>query len=190
MIGVLLAGATLAAEPTGEWAPPDPPDPRQILNEARDDRDAGRYALALQKHVWYHENALKYQQSQYGVRLSFALYAWRRLASLYPPALEKMELIRDQAADRVRSGPDERNAFHDFEALNRTLQAEDRTVSLFKWLDANDPSLAESVFSMAKVDRREEAEEIANRAVKHVESDRHIQQIRDARDGLVPERIY
>jgi hypothetical protein len=85
-----------------QWAPPANPDPDKILNGAQDDAQAGRYADALAKHVWFHENALKYQPALYGVRLSFALSYWAQLGDAYPPALEKLKSIRDETAKKVR----------------------------------------------------------------------------------------
>ena len=73
------------------WEPPSSPDPRDILGEARDDREHGRYELALEKHVWFHENALTFRPSLAGVRLSYALDDWLQLAARYPPALESPE---------------------------------------------------------------------------------------------------
>jgi hypothetical protein len=79
-----------------EWAPPANPDPHKILDEAQDDARAGRYADALAKHVWFHENALKYEPSLAGVRLSFALGYWVAFGNSYPPALQKLKSIRDE----------------------------------------------------------------------------------------------
>ena len=149
-LAAILTVPSSAADPAIEWTPPDPPDPKSILNEARDDRVAGRYALALQKHVWYHENALKHRPSLAGVRLSFALHDWQQLSNRYPPALAKLEQFREHAEDRVRNNRNDSSAFMDFVALNRTLKEEDRTVSLFKWLDANDPEFAKLAYPIAE----------------------------------------
>ena len=131
------------------WEPSASTNPSDVLDEARMDRVAGRYAAALEKHVWFHENALKYRPSLFGVRLSFALYYWRELADQYPPALDKLQQIRDQAEGRVRANEQGRESFMEFRALNRYLDAHDRTVELFAWLDSNNPTLAQSVYSLA-----------------------------------------
>jgi hypothetical protein len=137
----------------GEWMPPANPDPQKILNEAQDDARAGRYADALAKHVWFHENALKYQSALYGVRLSFALGYWVELGDAYPPALEKLKNIRDETAKRVReAGPERRihENFHDFAAINRELKEETKTTDLFLWLDSNKATAAKTVFDVAE----------------------------------------
>ncbi len=68
------------------WAPPENPDPQDILAQAKQDTASGRYEDALAKHLWFHENALEYRSSLYGVRLSFALGDWTKLSHVYPLA--------------------------------------------------------------------------------------------------------
>ena len=160
-VAALIAGEDLAAkvvqseaqkeavEESGAWTPPENPDPHQILREARSDGSAGRYKTALAKHVWYHHNALKYQRSQAGVRLSFALSYWKRLADDYPPALEKLVEIRDQALKDVQEGRSIRSAFQDMAAINRTIGEGQSTVDAFVALDQRDPNLAKQVFGSA-----------------------------------------
>ena len=38
------------------WTPSEHPDADAILHEAVSDARAGRYAVALAKHIWFHEN--------------------------------------------------------------------------------------------------------------------------------------
>jgi hypothetical protein len=141
-------------QPRDDWPPQGEPDPQRILQEARSYARNGRHAEALKRHLWFHDHALKYQPSLYGVRLSFALSDWRRLGSRYPPALEELKKVRDEAADRVRGGEGDRkvfhDAFHDFVAINRVLDDEDRTVELFAWLDAHFPNRAREVIDIAQ----------------------------------------
>src|SRR5262245_11064399 len=87
-----------------DWKPPENPDPSAILQEAASDTRNGNYKTALEKHVWYHENALKHDPAQYGVRLSFALMYWGELGQKYPPALERLRKFRDEAAEKARKG--------------------------------------------------------------------------------------
>ena len=107
LLSLFLAVAVARAE----WTPPAKPDPSKILQEAARDVTAQRYEEALEKHVWYHENALKIEPAQYGVRLSFALSAWHRLGLVYPPALEKLTSIRDENERTLREahGTDEKS---------------------------------------------------------------------------------
>ncbi len=133
--------------------PPANPDPDKILNEAQDDVRAGRYSDALAKHVWFHENALKYQSALYGVRLSFALVYWVELGNVCPPALQKLKSIRDETSKRVREADRERKIvedFHDFSAINQALKEEPKTTDLFVWLDSHKPTAAKQVFHVAE----------------------------------------
>jgi hypothetical protein len=147
LFGVLLYGS-LAGQAT--WSPGNSPDPQAILTEAEDDTAAGRYAIALAKHVWFYENALKYAPAMYGVRLSFALSSWRTLADSYPPALEKLKSERNVAADNVRAAKDARHSFHDFAAINQVLAEDMKTRELFLWLDASSAETAASVYDIAQ----------------------------------------
>lgn len=127
----------------------DFPDLRAIRNQARRLAEEGKYPEALEKHLWYHENALKYEPSQSGVRLSFALSDWLELGEKYPPALQAMIAIRDEKTTRIRSGLGDSDLFDDVSAYNRTLEENDKTVELFKFLHEHDPDLAKSSFDCA-----------------------------------------
>ncbi len=144
------------------WKPDNKPDPDRILTEAQEDAAAGRYEDALAKHVWFHENALKYAPAMSGVRLSFALGYWAALGAKYPPALLKLQAIRDTAGEGLRTGPDVvgpanecgvpevRQAFNDFSAINRELGDNAKTRALFAWLDSNRPRVAAAVYDVAE----------------------------------------
>lgn len=136
-----------------DWKPPTNPDPSKILNEAHADAKAGNYEVALAKQLWYHENAIKIQPSQSGVRLSFALSHWLELGESFPPALVKLREIRDNTEMKIRDESQIRvrfQDFHDFVALNRTLRQEEQTYETFKWLDEQDEEDAQRVFGVAK----------------------------------------
>jgi len=147
LIGVLLCGF-VSGKMT--WEPGKDPDPQEILNQAENDARAGRYADALAKHVWFHENVLKFDPAMYGVRLSFALSSWKALADSYPPALEKLKAERDEAGANVRAGRVPHQSFHDFAALNHVLGEDGKTRDLFVWLDGNNPKAATEVFDLAQ----------------------------------------
>lgn len=147
----------LALAPTlgfaADWTPPENPDPTAIINEARADRLRGDYQVALAKHLWYHENALKLKPSLSGVRLSFALAGWLELGEDFPPALEKMRELRDGLEQEIRDQDRVRvkfAQFHEFVAFNRTLRQEERTAELFQWLAEDDPEDAKRVFNVSQ----------------------------------------
>jgi hypothetical protein len=132
------------------WTPPPNPNPQDILTEAQADARAGHFEDALAKHVWFFENALKLQPSQTGVRLSFALSDWVVLGKTYPPALEKLRSVRDDAARRIREGTQVREDFKDFESINKYLSEENQTRDLFIWLDSHKPEVAKDVYPLAQ----------------------------------------
>ena len=147
---VFLLQLDSAAVMAQQWVPPQNPDPVEIRDEAEADIEQGRLDLAAEKYLWYHHNALEYQPSLYGVRLSYALGDWRELAGKYPPALQDMRLVRDRAEESLRTKSGDSYAFHDFVALNDVLKEDGRTIELFKWLDQNDRHLARSIFNTAQ----------------------------------------
>ena len=120
-----------SADDFENWQPPDDWSSRDVLREALADRRAGRYAAALAKHVWFHQNELSN-----AVRLSFALTDWRELANVYPPALQKLKEFRDQAKDNLLNGNNVTHSFSDFERINRKLDEAQLSVELFLWLEA------------------------------------------------------
>lgn len=119
-------------------------DPRERLSAGQLAALEGRYEEALDEYVWFHDHALEYQRSLYGVRLSFALAYWMDLAELYPRARARLEEIRDQKASSLAAGKGDRLLFHDVEAINQSLGEEAETYHLFvKMLDTA-PFLAAS----------------------------------------------
>lgn len=136
-----------------EWTPPENPDLQEILNEAQADARRGKYELALAKHVWFHENALKYSPAMTGVRLSFALGYWHELGKVYPPALEKLKEIREETKKRIMADDGKHVSFedfHDLASLNRELGEESETVKVFKFVDEKNPKAAERVFGISE----------------------------------------
>lgn len=82
-------------------------DVRIALEDARRYTREGAYDQALERHVWYHENALRYAPAQFGVRLSFALHSWASLGESFPKALDALKFARDEALAIYRRAPDD-----------------------------------------------------------------------------------
>jgi RNA polymerase sigma factor (sigma-70 family) len=161
MVALLAAGTATTIilhhrEAAYGYTPPANPDPQAILNEAQADTAAGRYREALAKHIWYRDNALRYQPSQVGVRNSFALSYWAELAGKYPPAREKLEAIRDQALAQVQDPSADvktvLSAFITVVSIDNGLQATGKNVELFKWLDTHNPAAARRAYPVAERD--------------------------------------
>lgn len=151
----VLAFAFLLALPVarGEWQPPEKPNPDAILDEARADVRAKRYEDALAKLLWFHENALKYDDSQRGVRLSFALSEWYDLGADYAPALAKFEEVRAAARKSALESTHPkhiRSFFIDFAAMSEKLRSENETVELFLELHKQNADDAKLVYSRAE----------------------------------------
>lgn len=109
----------------------------------------GDYAAALERHVWFHNNALAIDPAMAGVRLSYALDEWVELGKKYPPALEKLKSIRDEKTSRLMAGEKSRDLFHDVASMNECLGDSKATVELFKRIDAAAPNLASNVYDLA-----------------------------------------
>lgn len=147
---ILVIAMTASAN---DWTPPENPDVDAIRDEAEADAKAGRYELALAKHVWWHENVNKYQPSMSAVRLSFGLGDWHRLGEVYPPALTELKDLRDRLANRIKSEVDKEvsfDDFHEFAAINRELEETERTVDLFKVVVERNPKAAERMFGVSE----------------------------------------
>lgn len=146
---ILIAILLLSTFTRAEWIPPKEPNPTAIFREAQADARATRFEDALAKLLWFHENALKIEPAQYGVRLSFALAAWRDLAEKHAPAKEALIKARDTAESNVRTNHGDFEAFHDAASLNNILRESYRTVTLFKWIDEHNPGRAKRALSVA-----------------------------------------
>lgn len=136
-----------------DWVPPENPDIDAIREEAERDVKVGKYDEALAKYVWLHENVLKYEPSMSGVRLSFALGDWYRLGEKYPPALAKMEEVRDAVGKRITANVVKRISFEDYQefaAINRELGEEEKTVEMFKFVDQRNSKAAVRVFGVSE----------------------------------------
>ncbi|NWJ40626.1 MAG: hypothetical protein HXX12_06605 [Geothrix sp.] len=132
------------------WTPPREPDVDRIFNEIRSDFKAGNYEVALQKHLWFHENALKHDRAMYGVRLSYALSEWIELGRAYPRALDALKTIRDRDTSRLLAGTGDHQLFHDVSSINQYLGDSKDTAALFLAIEKQNPKLAKEVYLIAQ----------------------------------------
>lgn len=147
---LLLVAMMACRDGFGEWTPPENPDPQAILQEAREDKEAKQYDVALAKHVWFFEHALEYRESLYGVRLSFALSDWHDLAEIYPPALDKLKEFRDRARKNVEEKKKVFAAFHDMASINEQIRDYASTEEVFTAIDEKQPEEARRLYNLAK----------------------------------------
>lgn len=149
----MFVGLVSISQSSAQWKPPEAPDPQEILSSIHFDIAHGRYETALEKQVWFHENALTLKPSLSAVRLSFALSSWLQLGEAYPPALAKMKEIRDTLEKKIRDKDRVRvrfEDFHEFVAINRTLRQEEKTAETFIWMVQDDPEDARRLFGIAR----------------------------------------
>ncbi len=147
LVAALVAGwFLLAPGNSGE----SPGNMHVYLAETREMVQQGEYSAALERYLWFHHHVLEHDPHMSGVRLSFALGGWQRLAEVYPPALEAMIETRDQATERLRAGEGNWELFSEVESFNSKLEDDDATVELFKYLHEVQPRLAERVWSLAR----------------------------------------
>jgi type II secretory pathway pseudopilin PulG len=129
-------------------APGEKPDLNKILQDAKKLAEVGNYDEALQRHVWYHNHALEYDQGQTGVRLSFALSDWIELGRRYPRAKQALIEIRDRNAQAQTNGTGTFNLFMDVNAINGCLGEGDTTRLLFEGIEQQNPPLAKQTFGL------------------------------------------
>jgi ketosteroid isomerase-like protein len=117
-------------------------DPRVALDRARELASEGRYAEALEEHLWFHENALRIRPSLAGVRLSFALAAWIELGAEYPEAIDEMVALREEKTATLAGGEIAPELFFDVDAYNHALEQREKTRELFLSIHAEYPEAA------------------------------------------------
>lgn len=117
---------------------------RKALAEARASFKKKEFAKALAQYEYFFDHAIQEEESLYGVRLSYCLDEWARLGSKYPPALERLRFMAEEARDlllRTRSA----ERFHDYIAICEYLKRNEAPVELFLTLHSSDPELAKSI---------------------------------------------
>ena len=110
----------------------------------------GKYAEALERHIWFHDNVLKHDEAMYGVRLSFALGEWLDLGEVYSPAREAFIEMRDKKTQMLLNGKGGSAEFSDVHAFNRSLDEQEKTVELFDHIDQHRQDIADSCWIFAK----------------------------------------
>lgn len=128
----------------------DPGDPEKVLARAHKYFQQGNYEKALQDHIWFHDNALKYKPSLYGVRLSFALLDWIELGRKYPKAHNELIDIRNRKTDLIKKKRGTLELFHDVQSINKYVNESKRTIALYKEMTVCDFDLAKQCYDLAK----------------------------------------
>lgn len=144
---LLLAASLLAG---AQWTPPAKPDPQQIFQEARADRQAGRYDDALAKYSWFFDKAADIDPKLMFLRRNALLNEWKMLGYRHGASAKKLRETRDAAIARVKQAGVDRKvanaAYLDAAAIGESIDDEAATHDLFIWLDRNNPSLAKEIY--------------------------------------------
>ncbi len=144
----------LGSSTESSWAPAlDPgekPNPSKIYDAAKALASSGEYPAALERYLWYWNNALKYDRALTGVRLSFVLSDWVELGNHYPPARKALVDIRDRDTRTFLDGHGTFDLFMDVSSLNNYLKDDNATYELFTKLEKLDPKLAQQCFGVAQ----------------------------------------
>lgn len=124
-------------------------DMQAYLSETQEMVQEGKHEEALKRFIWFHDHALEHDPSMYGVRLSFALSYWKALGEVYDPAMTALVETRDRKETSLLNGDGDVKLFHDVAALNRTLEEDEKTVSLFSNIVQKDPAVGKRYWNIA-----------------------------------------
>lgn len=127
----------------------DKEDYQNIIFELAALTKSGKYKEALDKHIWFHE-ASKEMSGMGGVRLSYALGLWNKLAEQYPPALEALVELRNSKRDVLLNGNGTFDEFHDLSAINGELDETDDTASVFIQIYKKDPEQSKAYYNVVE----------------------------------------
>jgi hypothetical protein len=144
----LLVGASLLMAACSSKTESGPVDFQLYMKETEATIAAGKYSEALDRCLWFHEHS-RTASGMGGVRLSFALSDWKKLADLYPPAQEAMVKTRDDTMAKLETGGADAALFQDLAALNRTLNQEQATIDDFLLLAKARPTDAERFWQLS-----------------------------------------
>jgi hypothetical protein len=126
--------------------------PKDALDQARSAFRTGNYAEALKQYEYFFDHAMEDEEhNYYGVRLSYCLDEWARLADKYPAAIDRLEKKRDEALSLLAQTRNPER-FHDYQSICKYLKSEKLPIDKFLVYHSSDPELAKTVFRFIKKD--------------------------------------
>ena len=125
-------------------------DMQQYLYETNNLVKEGKYAVALERHIWFHDHVLEHDGSMVGVRVSFALAYWKGLGDKYPPAMVALKKLRDDDAQKLLDKKGDVEIFREVTHINEYMSDNLNTNNLFTKIVALQPDLAAVCFKIAK----------------------------------------
>jgi len=109
----------------------------------------GRYAEALARYMWFHDNILSHRKNQAGVRLAVAIAEWFVLGNTYPPARAAFVAVRDRDRATLLAGGGDSMLFYDLMHFNSVIDGEADTLGLLENIAKEHPQLAQSCWPVA-----------------------------------------
>lgn len=104
------------------------------LEQAREATKLGHYAQALDGFQWFWDHALEHAPSMSGVRASFFLADWWKLASAYAPAMQALEACCDQVEHALLAAPT-RDLLIDLSSLTQRFDQPQRFVDALRAIE-------------------------------------------------------
>jgi hypothetical protein len=117
--------------------------PELVLDAAEKATSNGDFKEALKGFLWYHRHALKYNEAQGGVRLSFALLYWTELCAVYKPAMNAYLEILERSSTRLLEGKGTWDLFHEVVSMNERIDRNADSLELFRHLMSIKPILGD-----------------------------------------------
>jgi hypothetical protein len=145
---------------------------RVYLNQTQTLVQRGQHQKALDRMIWFHENALKQDPSMYSMRLTVALDSWKHLAGFYPPAKTALVAIRDRGETQLVERGGSRLLFQDVVAINLALDKPERSLEAFRKIHQKNPKQARKFWDLVKEQALAEREfEMAKEYLTDVKSE-------------------
>ena len=99
----------------------------------------GDSAAALKEFLWCFDEGMQKISGYTGVRTSFLLSSIAKLGDEYPVALTALRERRDKAAQQMLNSANDSDAATDFAAINRAVNEDQITLTMFDQLPTEDP---------------------------------------------------
>lgn len=121
------------------------PEILKTLQDAQLAHQSGDFVNALDFYEYFFDHALDEDPyALYGVRLSYCLDGWAKLAEIFPGANQRLEQKKNQALDEFQATKNSEQ-FHDFYCISKALRQNDTALEVFTSLFADNPKSSEKL---------------------------------------------
>jgi len=140
--------------PAQTWSPSYSPetkqDVQQIIHEAHQLMEEGKYGEAMQRLIWCYDHRQELDAASPWSPLLNCLSDWIELGRRYPEAKEALLAIRDQKAKEFAEGRGYFELFLELSNINQYLQYDQNTLAVFNKLAQSDHALAAQCFPVTR----------------------------------------